>query len=328
VDFIVNVTLGKAPLSVQFTDTSSEEDPGYFWDFGDGNVSSEADPMHTYAEPNRYTVLHRINNSANVTFWDNRTEYIRVYAFEPEVDFSADPTHGYTPLTVRFTDVSPIEEIISRKWDFGDGYTGTGQSVTHIYRNVGEYSVTLNVSTDNDTFSALKRDFISVTDPPKTTTSVKKQTTLAATRTKTPVPTTPPASKLIIIQYALDLSGFELSTLNDGIMQVTLDRGVLASKGIALRDQEDQLTLSYPTYELLLQFSNRTEKDDTLLGGLVSLRMTVPPSQRHFRKAPSLPNLMLSFFRLLVIPGSMDPSSLLPLHRFRPDSRRLPNQTT
>ncbi|UCF49984.1 MAG: right-handed parallel beta-helix repeat-containing protein [Thermoplasmatales archaeon] len=43
-------------------------------------------------------------------------------------------------------------EIISYEWDFGDGTTGTGETVYHKYCEVGTYYVTLTV-TDDDGFS-------------------------------------------------------------------------------------------------------------------------------------------------------------------------------
>jgi PKD repeat protein len=50
---------GNPPLKVQFTDTSK---PGtakivsWFWEFGDGAVSSERNPSHLYYETGAYTV--------------------------------------------------------------------------------------------------------------------------------------------------------------------------------------------------------------------------------------------------------------------------------
>ena len=52
----------------------------------------------------------------------------------PEVDFSfVDLREGSVTYT-------------SWDWDFGDGTTGTGESVNHIYPDAGTYDVTLTVS--------------------------------------------------------------------------------------------------------------------------------------------------------------------------------------
>ena len=54
-NFSTNVTGGYAPLSVQFND-SSDNATGWNWDFGDGNNSTEPNPMHTYSSVGNYTV--------------------------------------------------------------------------------------------------------------------------------------------------------------------------------------------------------------------------------------------------------------------------------
>lgn len=55
-DFTSGPTTGGAPLTVAFTDSSSGEITDYTWEFGDGAVSSEASPVHTYDQPGEYDV--------------------------------------------------------------------------------------------------------------------------------------------------------------------------------------------------------------------------------------------------------------------------------
>ncbi|WP_269850541.1 PKD domain-containing protein [Methanosarcina horonobensis] len=68
-NFSSNVTSGYAPLLVQFTDLS-EHATGCNWDFGDGNTSTEQNPMHVYSAAGNYTVnLTASNlNGTNSTF--------------------------------------------------------------------------------------------------------------------------------------------------------------------------------------------------------------------------------------------------------------------
>ena len=47
---------GDAPLTVKFTDASENEPTEWLWDFGDGSVTSEQNPVHTYAAPGSYHV--------------------------------------------------------------------------------------------------------------------------------------------------------------------------------------------------------------------------------------------------------------------------------
>ena len=46
--FIMNSTSGTVPLSVQFTDYSTNSPTAWSWDFGDGNTSTTQNPTHTY----------------------------------------------------------------------------------------------------------------------------------------------------------------------------------------------------------------------------------------------------------------------------------------
>jgi PKD repeat protein len=47
---------GTVPLTVSFHNRAWEGDLAYTWDFGDGETSSDANPMHTYTRPGKWTV--------------------------------------------------------------------------------------------------------------------------------------------------------------------------------------------------------------------------------------------------------------------------------
>lgn len=54
--FTSNPVQGVAPLNVQFLNRSTGQINAYSWNFGDGNISSEEDPQHTFIVPGAYTV--------------------------------------------------------------------------------------------------------------------------------------------------------------------------------------------------------------------------------------------------------------------------------
>ncbi len=60
-DFFADVTSGDAPLSVMFTDLSTNA-TSWAWDFGDGNTSSEQSPVHVYTADGIYTVSLTASN--------------------------------------------------------------------------------------------------------------------------------------------------------------------------------------------------------------------------------------------------------------------------
>ena len=50
------ICVGAAPLAIRFTPLSPTPVDTFRWDFGDGQESVAADPVHVFAEPGRYTV--------------------------------------------------------------------------------------------------------------------------------------------------------------------------------------------------------------------------------------------------------------------------------
>jgi len=73
-DFNVNgntyLVMGTAPFSVKFTNTSTGSISSYSWDFGDGQSSSEASPVHIYTNAGTYTVKLMV---FGLTTYDTKT---------------------------------------------------------------------------------------------------------------------------------------------------------------------------------------------------------------------------------------------------------------
>ncbi len=56
-------TSGTAPLSVTFTDSSTNSPTAWSWDFGDGNTSTVQNPSHSFTTADVYTVRLKATNS-------------------------------------------------------------------------------------------------------------------------------------------------------------------------------------------------------------------------------------------------------------------------
>lgn len=67
VSFYADPSTGYAPLTVQFNDLSSGSPTAWVWDFGDGDVSTEQSPVHTYLRPGVYTVSLTATNEYGST---------------------------------------------------------------------------------------------------------------------------------------------------------------------------------------------------------------------------------------------------------------------
>ncbi|RKY78582.1 hypothetical protein DRQ12_05790, partial [candidate division KSB1 bacterium] len=132
---------------------------GWSWDFGDGETSTEQNPIHTYADPDTYTVSLRVSGPGGADT-ETKVDYITVYA-SPGAAFNPTPTKGKAPLEVKFTDLS-TGVITSWKWDFGDGTTSSEQNPTHTYTDPATYTVGLTVSGPGGSDSVVKVDYITV----------------------------------------------------------------------------------------------------------------------------------------------------------------------
>ncbi len=136
---------------VAFTDGSTDVDGsivGWQWSFGDGAVSADQHPNHTFAVPGHYTVQLTVTDNdgatgsaAKVIFAGNRG---------PVAAFGWDPEYPRPDESVSFTDHStdPDGSIVAWAWDFGDGGTSTDQHPFHAFEAHGAYVVTLRVTDD------------------------------------------------------------------------------------------------------------------------------------------------------------------------------------
>jgi gliding motility-associated-like protein len=88
---------------------------------------------------------------------------------EPTLNFRVEPGPRCVPALVQFTDLSVADSPISYLWNFGDGGTSTLQNPSHLYTNVGSYSVSLNITTAIgciDTLFMMQQDLVTIHPSP------------------------------------------------------------------------------------------------------------------------------------------------------------------
>lgn len=144
--------LGPAPLTVTFDGSGSYGLEGsipttWHWDFGDGSTGTGTVVTHTFTIPGTKVVTLTVTDQFGNT--DQTTVSGYVVAF-PVVTMTASPTTGLGPLTVSFTAsavLGPERTLSSMTWDFGDGTTASGASVSHTF-GVGQYVVRVSVRDD------------------------------------------------------------------------------------------------------------------------------------------------------------------------------------
>jgi len=166
-NFTATPLSGGVPLTVTFTDLSTNNPTSWLWNFGDtvNTTSALQNPTHIYSLPGNYSVELTATNDggSNKTV---RQGYI--FTYSPAVaNFIGTPTsgsYGLSGLTVQFSDQS-TGGVSSWDWDFGDGsYSeyNTHQNPGHTYA-IGVYSVNLTVANTFSSDYLLRTNYINVT---------------------------------------------------------------------------------------------------------------------------------------------------------------------
>ncbi|HMH32552.1 MAG TPA: PKD domain-containing protein, partial [Puia sp.] len=135
-----STTLCSLSDPVSFTNTTSGVGTlTYSWNFGDGTTGSSPNPSHQYATKGTYTIQLTATSAQGCSSTLVRSAYIHAADFAP--DFNTPPP-VCSGNGVTFADLSAPASS-NTIWDFGDGQSGTGNSILHDYATGGSYHVTM-----------------------------------------------------------------------------------------------------------------------------------------------------------------------------------------
>jgi len=164
--FTGSPTSGNAPLAVTFTNSSTQSPTAWYWDFGDGSVSTAQSPSHTYAGGKYIVAMTAINASGQDTII--KDNYITANA-APVADFAYYRVSGLLGRETKaeFQDKS-TNSPTSWYWTFGDGSTSTAQTPTHTYTAVGTYTVALTAYNASGNNTMTKTGLVHIVPPPLT----------------------------------------------------------------------------------------------------------------------------------------------------------------
>lgn len=144
---------GIVPLTVNFNAqvgiTGSPCEPLYIWNFGDGAISYEQNPVHTFRQEGIQKITLEVKDRLN-------PEHIVKTALEietrmPKIRLTASvaPNTGNAPLMVQYRAWGEKEGAsnpnLKYVWDFGDGEKAEGLDGRHTYQKKGTYTVTVTV---------------------------------------------------------------------------------------------------------------------------------------------------------------------------------------
>jgi PKD repeat protein len=136
----------------------------YIWDFGDDSDQETGESVkHTYNADGQYTVTLTVKDTYGGS--DSTDITVTVNDLTPTVSIQG-PSAGEikTELTFTATANSPVDTITKYSWDFGDGSTGTGDTVRHIWATDDDYTVKVTI-TDSDGSTAEATLSVQITKP-------------------------------------------------------------------------------------------------------------------------------------------------------------------
>jgi len=158
--------------------SSSATNATYAWDFGDGATGAGVTTIHRYTRGGTFTVTLTVTSDNRQSSTSSRTITVSTTLPPAAANFTFSPTTPAINQDVVFTasgtpfpggpgnpGPTPVQGA-TYTWDFGDGTTGNGSSVTHRYTRGGTFAVTLRVTSDTGLTATTSRQVtISTTLP-------------------------------------------------------------------------------------------------------------------------------------------------------------------
>lgn len=142
----VNDTCKAAPIVYKdnsFSEAGKIEN--WLWNFGDGSLKTDQNPVHTYSAPGKYAVKLKVFDLNGCS--DSITKDIKYFPVPPLLIVKPSSYLGCIPATIKFNNLSsPLDTSYRIIWDFGDGSTVDALSPSHVYTTPGVYTISLDIT--------------------------------------------------------------------------------------------------------------------------------------------------------------------------------------
>ncbi len=140
----------------------------YFWDFGDGNTSTEANPAHVYASSGTYAVRLTVTDSLGCSDPLTRMVAIALGDVVPDFTITYFSAGICPPIPVELSNTSS-GSVVNTEW-YVETATGTnyytGDAAIHTYTRAGDYDITMVVTDSRGCTDTLTRtDNVTITGP-------------------------------------------------------------------------------------------------------------------------------------------------------------------
>ncbi len=128
---------------VEFTgavSTQADSIVRYSWDFGNGDRSSEENPVYQYPVAGTRFVTHSVRDNNGCTFSESQT--LQYFPVPADLLVSVDNSLPCLPANVSFQqDLELITDDYEILWDFGNGDTSTELNPDFTYTEPGTYQI-------------------------------------------------------------------------------------------------------------------------------------------------------------------------------------------
>ena len=126
----------------------------YSWDFGDGTtIQGGSNVSHVYTKGGQYSVSMVVDdNKGTICSQDTTGASVRINT-PPVADAGPNLVCCLEQLS-EFDGSNSYDadgDNLTYTWDFGDGNTGEGAKVTHVYSTIGKFVITLTVNDNSGT---------------------------------------------------------------------------------------------------------------------------------------------------------------------------------
>ncbi len=155
-----STAMGETPFAISFYGTGSYDPDGsisaYLWNFGDGSqTATEVTTTHIYTVAGTYYASLTVTDNQGTPNTISTPVIITSQPVEnqaPTARLTASVTEGTIPLEVLFdgsTSTDPENSALTYSWNFGDGSSDQGATVSHTYTSPGTFTATLTVTDDS-----------------------------------------------------------------------------------------------------------------------------------------------------------------------------------
>lgn len=144
IDFSTNINSTCVNSSVTFNPFFTGNITNFSWNFGDGGLSSQSNPSHSFADTGSYNVTLTVTDSMGCIASVSHSNLFSIIG--PTASFtSTAPVGNCPPLVVNYTNTSS-SDVVSWSWNLGSGMQSTLPNPTGTYLYPGTFDVFLVVT--------------------------------------------------------------------------------------------------------------------------------------------------------------------------------------